>query len=105
MNRVHQGCAAPVLLIKLVQPVTREHEGRYLTIIEADAGQIAATGQQIGTQEDIRGLVVLDRDHLLVCVLAGDEVQEESLRHLMPWFGARQLRLAKEWKLMGFFVR
>ena len=96
MNRVHQGCAAPVLLVKLVQAVTCKHEGCYLPIIEADAGQIAAAGQQIGTQEDIRSLILLDGDHLLDCVLAGDEVQEESLRHLMPWFGACQLRLAKE---------
>jgi len=67
VNGVHQGCAVAILMIELIQICTGEHEGCYLTIIEADAGQIAAAGQQIGTQEDIRSLILLDGDHLLDC--------------------------------------
>lgn len=65
VNGVHQGRALPVLSIKLIEINTGEHEGRYLTIIETDAGEVAAAGEQIGAQEDIRGLILLDGDHLL----------------------------------------
>jgi len=71
--RVHQGCTGPVFTVEPVQLITGKHEGgylespavAYLPVVEADAGQIAAAGEQVGSQEDIRGLVVLDVDHLL----------------------------------------
>ncbi len=65
VDRVHQGHAGPVLMVELVEINTREHEGGYLIIVEVDAGEVAAAGQQIGSQENIGGLVLLDRDHLL----------------------------------------
>ncbi|MCP3955825.1 MAG: hypothetical protein GY697_26955 [Desulfobacterales bacterium] len=52
-------------MVKLIQTFAGEHEGCYLTIIEADAGQVSAVGKQERSHKDIRGLVVLDRDHLL----------------------------------------
>jgi hypothetical protein len=56
-------------MVELMQINAGEHEGRYLPIIEADAGQVAAAGQQIGSQKNIGGLVLLDGDHLLCLLL------------------------------------
>lgn len=65
MNGVHQDRAGPALLVELVQICTVEHKGGYVSLVEADAGQVAAARQQVSTQEDIGGLVLLDGDHLL----------------------------------------
>jgi hypothetical protein len=65
VDRVYQGHAGPVFMVELIEIGAREHEGGYLIIVEVDAGEVAAAGQQIGSQEDIGGLVLLDGDHLL----------------------------------------
>lgn len=66
MHRVYQGFTCSVLLVKLIQAFTCEDEGGYLAIIEADTGEIAAAGEQVGSQEDVGSFVVLDGDHLLL---------------------------------------
>ena len=65
MNGIHQRRAGLVLPVKLMDAVAGDHEGGDHAIVEADAGQVAAVAEQERPQEDIRGLVVLDGDHLL----------------------------------------
>jgi hypothetical protein len=65
MHWVHQGGAVAVLMVELIEIGAREHEGGYLLFIKVDTGEVAAAGQQIGSQEDIGGLVLLDGNHLL----------------------------------------
>ncbi len=63
--------------------------------------------QHKGSQEDIRGLVVLDGDHLLgskIWFLAGDAVEEGS-RHLLLGIGAHQLNSPKFWSWWAFLFR
>jgi hypothetical protein len=52
-------------MVELIEINACEHEGGYLLFIKVDAGEVAAAGKQIGSQENIGGLVLLDGDHLL----------------------------------------
>jgi hypothetical protein len=65
MHRVYQGGAGLVFPVELMDANAGDHEGGYHALIEGDAGQVTAVAEQEGPQEDIRGLVVLDWDHLL----------------------------------------
>ncbi len=47
MHGVYQGFAGLVFLVKMIQAFAGEHEGCYLAIIEADAGQVSAVGKQV----------------------------------------------------------
>lgn len=65
MDRVHQGRTIVVLPIELIKINAGEHEGGDLPLVEAHAREVAAVGQQVRSQKDIGGLVMLDGDHLL----------------------------------------
>jgi hypothetical protein len=49
VHGIYQGRASAIFSVKLIQIHSCEHEGRYLPIIEANAGQIAAAGEQVST--------------------------------------------------------
>ena len=49
VHGIYQSCSGAVFTVELVQVRSCEHEGCYLSFVEADAGQIAAAGQQEGS--------------------------------------------------------
>ncbi len=65
MDGVHQGGAGAVRMVELIETFACEHEGGYPLFVKADSGEVAAACEQVGSQEDIGGLVLMDGDHLL----------------------------------------
>jgi hypothetical protein len=60
MDRVHQGLAGSIFMIKPVEIVPADLKRRYSSgcILDPDAGQVTTLAQEKSTDEDIRGLVM-----------------------------------------------
>ena len=61
MDRVHQGFAGPVFIIKPVKVVAADLKGGYASVrvFDPDPAQITAFAQDERADEDVRGLVGL----------------------------------------------
>jgi len=67
LHWVHQGLTAPVLMVKPVKVIPADLKGGYppRRVLDPDAVQASAFAQEKRADKDVRGLVVLDTNHLL----------------------------------------
>jgi hypothetical protein len=111
MNGVHQGLAGLVFLLQAVKIVAADLKGSNAPgcVFDPDAAQRSAFAQEKGSDIDIRGLVCGDRSSPPLrrrCGFCpGDVIEEkDSSVSRRGCFKPVNFALAKEWKLMGFFV-
>jgi hypothetical protein len=66
LHRVHQGLAAPVLMVKPVKVIPADLKGRDTPrrVLDPDPVQAAALAQEKRADKNVRRLVVLDTNHL-----------------------------------------
>lgn len=93
MDRVHQGAAGPVFMIKPVKIVAADLKGRDPAgrVLDPDSAQITTLAQEKRPDEDVRGLVMLgDRSSPPFARRRGfsrrDMIEEKSLRYLAGVF-------------------
>ena len=68
MDRIHQGAAGAVLPVEPVKIVAGNLKGGNTAgrVLDPDPAQVPAMTKQEGPDEDVRSLVMLDGDHLLL---------------------------------------
>ena len=107
VNGVHQGRAGPVLTVELVETRAGEHEGGYLSFVEADAGQVAAAGQQESSEERYRlsRTVGWGSPPLPLLRFGRRCGRRRDLRQLLPGLWSHQPETRQSDRLMAFLFK
>lgn len=115
MDRVHQGPAGTVFMIKQVQIVAADFKGGYALgrVFDPDSAQVATLAQKKRAYEDVRGLVMGDRSSPPFCVprliFSGRyDRKRKSFQGIYPLeylYKAIDFRTAKLEKSVAFFFR
>jgi hypothetical protein len=111
VHGVYQGRTGSVFLLQAGKVVAADFKGGYAPdcILDPDSAQCSALTQEEGSDIDIRSLVCGDRSsppfRSPMWILPERYDRRECLFGVSPeWCKPVNFSLAKEWKLMGFFV-